>query len=101
MTKIVYPNTSPYALTPQSNWSIGLYVHRPIPETSDDTEYTIESKYQNRPDLLAYDLYGKSELYWVFMVRNMNVIRDAIWDFDTGVTIFLPSVDSLKKNLGI
>lgn len=101
MTKIIYKTVSPYALTPQSNWSIGLYNHRSIPSFGDDRAYTIERKYHNRPDWLAYHLYGDSELYWVFMVRNMNVIRDPIWDFEEGVEIYITSKENLKKTLGL
>ena len=39
-------------------------------------KYTIESQYQYRPDLLAYDLYGSTKLWWVFAQRNMNIIKE-------------------------
>jgi hypothetical protein len=101
MAKVTYGLESPYALTPQSNWAIGNYVHRSIPAQGDDAEYTIPSEYNHRPDILADELYGNPELYWVFMVRNMNVIRDPLWGFEEGLTIYLPSKKSLKKNLGL
>jgi hypothetical protein len=35
---------------------------RPVPAEDDDFKYVIESQYQHRPDLLAYDLYGNPKL---------------------------------------
>jgi hypothetical protein len=101
MSQVIYGPNSPYSLTPQSNWSIGNYVHRSIPAAVDDEEFTITREYHIRPDKLAAERYGDSQLYWVFMVRNMNVIRDPLWDFAEGVTIYLPTKESLKKNLGL
>jgi len=61
-----------------------------------DEYYTIESKFDRRPDLLAYSLYGNTRLWWVFARRNMNEIKDPIRDFRTGVTIRIPSADALS-----
>jgi acetate kinase len=94
--------TSPYYSTPVTDVHVtylDTWVYRSIPETDDDTRYTIESKYQKRPDLLAYDLYGTSEFWWVFIVRNPNAFLDPIDDFNTGVTIFLPSKSTIEKTL--
>ncbi len=101
MTKVNYPATSAYALTPQSNFSIGLYRHRKIPANVTDEYKAIDAKYHHRPDLLAADLYGHSGLYWVFMVRNLSVIRDPFWDFVSGLMIYRPTVETLRKNIGI
>ena len=101
MTKITYPNSSPYALTPQSNFSIGRYSHRKITASEDDVEFEIEAKYHHRPDLLAYELYGNSGLYWVFMLRNMNIIRDPLWGFEAGLTIYRPTNVRIQKLLNL
>ena len=101
MTKINYSSDSAYALTSQSNSSIGNYVHRVISATAQDQFLPIDQKYHLRPDKLAYDLYGKSGLYWVFMSRNLDIIRDPIWDFKAGTEIFMPDADQLKKTLGL
>jgi hypothetical protein len=61
----------------------------------------VASKYENRPDLLAYDLYGDSRLWWVFAVRNPSVIKDSIYDLVSGVSIYIPKLATLKKDLGI
>jgi alpha-L-fucosidase len=76
-------------------------VHRPIDKQIDDVSYTIDKIYQNRPDLLAFDLYGDSALWWVFRSRNPNVLDDPIFDFKAGVTIMIPKKTTLKSNLGL
>lgn len=100
MSKIQYPVTSPYATTPQNSWYIDLYKHRPISVHAGDRQLTIGQKYHNRPDLLAYDLYGNPGYWWVFFVRNMNVIRDPVWDFELGKVIFVPSIEHLRSVVG-
>ena len=74
---------------------------RPVPAEKDDIEYKIETQYRHRPDLLAYDLYGNSKLWWVFMQRNMSVIKDPIYDFEPGTTIKIPKKSNLQTYLGI
>lgn len=100
MSVIKYAATSPYSATPQAVWHIGNYKHRPIPVHRADRAVVITPKYNHRPDLLSYDLYGSPMYWWVFLVRNMNVIRDPIWDFTTGTTIMVPSADYLRSIVG-
>lgn len=61
-----------------------------------DTEYAIESDFNLRPDLLAHNLYGNSYLWWIFALRNPDIIRDPIRDFTTGTKIMLPSNGAVK-----
>lgn len=100
MPIINYPNTSPYAATPQTPSHIGVYRHRDIPAANDDRTIVIDPKYNLRPDLLAYDLYGNPQYWWVFLVRNIDFIRDPIWDFKTGLEIVVPSNRHLRATLG-
>jgi hypothetical protein len=67
-----------------------------VPQRADDEYYTIENKYDKRPDLLAYDLYGSTRLWWVFIVRNMDLFDDPIEDFTAGTIIRLPSSDAIN-----
>lgn len=96
-----YSQTSPYKSTPQNNLYLELLEIRPVPAEPDDFLYTIESQYQYRPDLLAYDLYGSARLWWIFVQRNMEVIKDPIYDFEVGKKIYLPKKSNLQKYLGI
>lgn len=99
--KLTYPSTSPYASTKQTSWYLGKYVHRSIPSAPDDKKIIISAKYENRPDLLANDLYGSPAYWWVFMVRNRNEIKHPLWDLVAGMQIMVPSQAHLNKSLGI
>ncbi len=61
-----------------------------LPTSENDEYYTIESKFNYRPDLLSHELYGTTRLWWIFQRRNMNEIKDPIRDFKAGLTIRLP-----------
>ena len=71
-----------------------------LPSSISDEVYTIEEDYNERPDLLASKLYETSELWWVFATRNPDIIVDPIRDFKTGVTIALPSAESVLRATG-
>ena len=68
-----------------------------IPNSISDDIYTIESKYENRPDLLAHERYGSTNLWWVFALRNPDELVDPIKDFKQGVSIKLPSAESVQN----
>ena len=71
-----------------------------MPAYDDDILYTIESQYEHRPDLLAYDLYGSPKLWWVFAQRNMDVLKDPVYDMVTGTKIYIPQGEKLTETLG-
>ena len=96
-----YAKTSPWADTNQNNFYLDLLEIRPVPSEPDDFSYVIENQYRHRPDLLAYDVYGNAKLWWVFVQRNMTVIKDPIYDFEPGVVIYLPKKTNLEKFLGV
>src|SRR5210317_1305731 len=97
----VYNQSSPYSATAQNNLYLELLSIRPVPSQKDDFLYTIENQYERRPDLLAYDLYGDPKLWWVFVQRNMEVIKDPIYDFVTGTQIYIPKQSNLRQFLGV
>lgn len=97
---IQYPPTSPYYLTPFTSTYLDQWVNRPIPRQSDDQLFTINATYQYRPDLLAYDLYSASTLWWVFYQRNPNTLVAPPYDFVDGVQIYVPKITTLKAALG-
>lgn len=67
-----------------------------IKVTLSDEEYVIDPAYDERPDLLAKALYNNSRLWWVFALRNPDVIKDPLRDFKSGTVIFLPSAGSIS-----
>jgi hypothetical protein len=97
----LYTNTSPWFNTTIQDNYLGIFNIRPVSSEPDDFAYTIESQYEYRPDLLAFDLYGETSLWWVFMQRNLDVIQDPIFDFTAGTKIFIPKNSSLRTVLGI
>lgn len=95
-----YPSTSPYFTTGFVQFYLDNMNNRPIPKEVDDIYFKINTTYQYRPDLLAYDLYDDAGLWWVFYQRNPNTLQKPPWDFAAGVEIYLPKITTLKSALG-
>ena len=99
---VQYSSTSPWSRTTiQGEEFLDILRIRPVPADPDDFLYTIESQYVYRPDLLAYDLYGSHKLWWVFAQRNINILKDPVYDFEPGVEIYLPKKSRLQELLGV
>jgi len=97
----MYSKTSPYYTTLIDNGYLDVMSFRDIPYQSDDILFEVTATYENRPDLLAYDLYQDSNLWWVFAMRNKTVIKDPVYDLVAGVKIYLPKKSTLVSVLGI
>jgi hypothetical protein len=95
-----YSATSPYYNTGYSQYYLDLMINRPIPKQSDDLFMKINTVYEYRPDLLAYDLYDTPSLWWVFYQRNPNTLTAPPLDFKAGVNIYLPKIETLRSVLG-
>ena len=101
-TNNIYPATSPYYNTGVvNNKFLDVMINRPITTNVDDVLYSIDKVYEYRPDMLAYDLYGESSLWWVFAQRNPNVLKDPVFDFRAGVQIYIPKKATLQADLGV
>jgi|TARA_R110000782_G_scaffold32992_4_gene80074 hypothetical protein len=97
-----YKSTSPWAETEIRNEQyLDFMQKRFIPENPDDILYEIKPQYTYRPDLLAFDLYGTSKLWWVFTMRNIEVLKDPVFDFVAGTQIYLPKQSILTAMLGV
>lgn len=96
----IYSKLSPYYKTIYKGFYLDVVTFRNLPNQADDLQFVVTSQYEYRPDLLAYDLYNDSNLWWVFAVRNKNVIKDSIYDLYAGQVIYLPKLSTLKKVLG-
>jgi hypothetical protein len=102
MSNSIYSRSSPYSDTDVTNQMyLDIMVDRPIPKLSDDAYWMITTKYENRPDLLAFDLYHNSKLWWVFASRNPDVLLNPLNDFITGTYIYIPKQSTLSQALGI
>jgi len=96
-----YTKVSPYFNTKQNSLYLELLTIRPVPAEADDYRYVIENQYKHRPDLLAFDLYGNTKLWWVFTQRNMETLKDPIYDFTPGTAIYFPKKSNLERFIGI
>jgi hypothetical protein len=102
MADITYSQNSPYYLTSvYKNIFLDVMVNRAIPADTTDVYWEINVTYNYRPDLLAYDLYNDSKLWWVFAQRNPNILKDPMFDFATGTYIYLPQYSNLKSILSL
>ena len=98
----VYSTTSPYYGTPVwGSQFLDLWNGVTIPADVSDALYQIDPPYNNRPDLLAYDLYQDTNLWWVFAVRNPDVIKDPLFDFVAPTVIYIPTYSTVKTALGL
>lgn len=96
----IYNKTSPYSRTQVINGYLDILNLVDIPSYADDPQYIIAAKYTYRPDLLSYDLYNDSSYWWVFALRNKEVIKDPIFDMVSGQVIFVPKLATIKSAIG-
>lgn len=85
-----YKNTSNYRNTKQVDDYLDLYEPPLNLESIELTTIKVSSKYHNRPDLLAYDLYREPSLWWVFVLFNRDKIVDPLFDIVSGMEISVP-----------
>ena len=67
---------------------LGWWERRVFPKDSSDVTIILPAKYNMRPDLLAYDLYGKATLQW-FVLQYCSV--SDITTFVQGLQLTLPT----------
>ena len=96
-----YSKSSPYYDTESYGKFLDVLNFRSFPAQVDDQIITLTESYRNRPDLLAFDLYQDTRLWWVFAVRNPNNIKDPVFDFLPGKRIFVPKKATLTAALGL
>lgn len=95
-----YSTNSPYAGTQLWGKFLDVWPGITIPADITDALYQIDSIYNLRPDLLAYDIYKDSALWWVFAVRNPDVLTDPIFSFTTGTIIYVPNSSVVQTAVG-
>lgn len=84
-------DTSQYLLTPIKNWYLSHWIPRTIPKNDYDKILIIPPNFDRRPDLLSQQEYGTPALWWVFAMRNPDLMNDPIEDFVSGLEIFIPN----------
>lgn len=98
---IAYAKTSPYYNTPVNKFYLDVWTGVTINPDITDALYQIDSVYNLRPDLLAYDMYKDSGLWWVFAVRNPDVLLDPLLNFVIGTVIYIPTITVVQHALGV
>ena len=86
-----FKDTSPYVNTTISGWYLDQWNPPEVRRSSQDRLIEIPSKYDQRPDLLSQSEYGTPRLWWVFAVRNPDLLVDPIGDFTAGKQIYIPT----------
>ena len=92
---VTYKTNSVYAFTPMNSNFLGIWEPPELEITGNEATIIIPRHQQYRPDLLSYQLYGTSKLWWSFKMINPDKLNDPIWDFVTGLEILA----SNKKDL--
>jgi len=85
-----------------STWGpfLDVWSGKTIPADVTDAVYQIDSAYNLRPDLLAYDMYKNSGLWWVFSVRNPDILLDPLLSFTSGTIIYVPTLAVVNQAIG-
>lgn len=76
---------------------LGWWERRAFSSSFDDITVKITPTYISRPDLIAFDVYGRANLMWV--VLQYNNIVDIHEELVEGRTIKLPSVRRLQTEI--
>ena len=94
---VAFDKRSIYKKTNNDGFYLGYY--NPIIIPYDDSDYYVEipTKYDLKPGLMAFDLYGNSQLLWVFSVMNRETINDPLFDFRAGKIIRIPTSTRLNN----
>ena len=95
-----YRGDSFYANTKTVDFYLGVWNDDINLSIVGDTTVEIHSKYNLRPDLMAYDLYGSPNYWWVFALKNKDTLIDPVEDFETGLRITVPSKNGIKSLIG-
>lgn len=56
-------------------------------------------KFVNRPDSIAFDVYGNSKYWWI--IAMMNDITDPFTEFYKGRSLLIPDLELVKRSFGI
>jgi hypothetical protein len=101
-TRLIYNDNDIYYDTPMLERDfLGYYVDRSIGFSDDDNFVILESRHENRLDVLSFDLYGTAKLGWVIVRLNMDSIKDPIRDVKEGMVLRVPTNDRILEAFSI
>lgn len=87
-----------YEKTPIKEFYRDIWVPITIPKNANDYAYVIPPDFDERPDLLSFELYGTPDFWWIFALRNIDELVDPIGDFKVGLTIMIPNINTLGSS---
>lgn len=90
-----YNNRSFYSQTNTRDFYLDLWTDPDLPSLISDEQMAIPTKFDKRPDLMSYDLYGDPNYWWVFAIRNKDILIDPVEDFTAGTIISIVPKSSL------
>lgn len=92
-----YRNTLVHRFSGTNKPYFDLWDPPKIKETKSPSIIRVTARYVRRPDLVAYDVYGDVNLYWVIALRNniMLPIRDLI----IGSVLICPAIEDVMAGL--
>ena len=80
-----------YSNTFQRDFYLDLWQDPGMAFSNNDEKKTIPTKYHLRPDLMATEIYGSPNYWWIFALRNKDILIDPVEDFVAGLEIRIPS----------
>lgn len=95
---MTYSPKSLYSETPIKGRFLDHYVHRKLEPHRDDAQIQVQGEWVFRPDLMALDIYGDEDLWWVIPVRNG--LEDLVFDVIYGRTLVVPPLELIRKSIG-
>jgi hypothetical protein len=84
-------NDTFYANTYIRDFYLDLWQEPGMAFSDSDEKQTIPTKYNKRPDLMANEIYGSPNYWWIFALRNKDLLIDPVEDFISGLEIRIPS----------
>ena len=94
-----YSKNSFLRSAPEKSFYTGLNYNK-LPKfgaSVEDTTMVITEQFAKRPDLLSDEMYGTVDFWWVFSLRNPDVLKDPINDLKAGVKIIVPSRKNVEQ----
>lgn len=83
--------------TEVSSFAIEWWNKNPMPRDPSDIVYSMEAKYEGRPDLLGYLFYGDPGLWWV--IATYNGIIDPTEELVLGKILLIPLKERVQSEL--
>ena len=87
-----YNKSSNYSQTNANRKYLDLYNPPLVTDTlsKQTRDMVITAKYNRRPDLMAHDMFGNANVWWIFTHYNRDILKDPVMDFTAGKTIKAP-----------